>query len=1706
MGNDINLRANIALGLIFAFLANIFGPVPIAKADDFVKFPITYSAEGELRLPAPGIMVSLSPAYNPAVLKGIKLDPKNPFRFHFFVDTGDSNHVVPARAGIQNQEQLKAESSKLIKYFLASLTIPEKDLWVNLSPYEKDRIVPQEFGQTEMGRDLLAEDYLLKQITASLIYPESRLGKEFWQKVYAQAQAKYGTTNVPINTFNKVWIVPDKAVVYENGGTAFVMENHLKVMLEEDYLSLAKHADVGVLPSGFPSVLGPHTGHSQLLAIACARWGCPSLGHPNISSVHSIASSIIREIVIPELTKEVNEGQNFAQLRQVFYSLILATWYKKKIKDSILVKVYENEKKVVGVGYEKSVILSGAQDLKVPYDSSAAPQNDTEIIYQQYLKAFKKGVYNYIKEGPDPLTGQTVPRKYFSGGVVGQITPVVEYEENMSRTQISALGSAKLVEISGDMAMIDNDEDFIQRHNVSLRATLKQIEEKGHYIGLIQSRNQELDGLINAGAIQAALQWINIFIQIPNQSLRSHYFLSSRRIECLFKLGESKTALDELYKERDELDKMAKTVHGNERDSLELIRLNFYEKGTNYIYWLSGFEKNINEAYRFALPIINYQPATLDGHLRMAQIYFNVNRLIECGKELKKHVQGNPTNPSEIKEGINLSKLLLRTMTQRKLKDIVQKIEHNPGDLIKLRIDINKHLDNLLQAGYFQETLKWIDEIWGLEGLDLEDFTSLQLRRVRALFKSGRVKEAMQKLDLWRDKLEGLSQRVPDEQKTWLDGIRRTFYEQMIPDIYIYTYGLAGVHEFVGPILGHKLESTADVSRSLEAVIQKINPQDKAMALPDGPNPEEFLGRLDFFTHDFGAIIRHMKESQLGISVKEKTWFITRSINDIDLHSNDLRKARARKDNTQQINELRWLKNEGAILLNKIENIVGADPHAADFLSQVIFARDLLRRTSDGDFVIAPVNLSRVISTAFSTTLDFYPELNDFDFEKNVEIQGDYLRIAEAFSNLFSNAQEAKKEVQKKDQNEEEPFRIKVIGRQSKDGKSVVVSVSDNGKGISPQDLPKIFDPFFTKGKEEGTGLGLAITKKIIEAHHGTITAESAFGQGTTFTIILPLAEKAMDHDKRYDSKNRILSALGSDGDARNNFLKIYHKSSRYSNDLIYLIEHFISVPGIKKIIKNLSDYNETYVLGGFGELYHALMLEKEGYKILYFDFEPQDNHVEIDIIIRKRKQIDLVEVKHTVSLQMYAGRKYSDDLLNNLRRKFMRTKQYFKRLQKLDHDLGLTYGEELRRQLTNKHIHQRMLVSLTYQESSISSLEQNKEQELDLIKDNIRRIGSQEGLDIDVIFWPYQSYKNFKMPQENGSDSAMTIDRIKEKQHELQQLAGQIKRDLPLDWNAAAQMPWENVRPSLSLGEPFEHMTQDPYLVRRFGNQANLIALWSNQIDVRAEFLSLLEDILKSDELKEPSSHKALIEALKELFIKFKLRFAQLHRTSFLGSDGMSVYVPETIINYHDTITPEMAGKVRAIAGKFSQAEELDPELLSAELRTIFDGLLGIVKIVRTDRSTLQEAVHTTAQITQTILLGQEHGLLFENRNKYLALNMANALLAISHVKNAIPYTSFPYNSFHFNDFGMEMMRLIRISNPGINFSQPLIDKATMAKGGIDLNPVQMNMQIKKEGEDFKFDFNGKEINAAEVTGATFTIRQMTPVTNLSEVLGLPN
>ncbi len=355
-----------AVSLILAFLTSLLNPAMVLAQTPRHEY---------LPLPDIGERVPLSEPYAPTLIKGLKVFPKEPLRLDFIVDTGDS--------GLE-ETGLRSEADRMIKYFLATLTTPDEDLWVNLAPYEKDRIIAPGFGQTLMGRDLLAQDYLLKQIAASLMYPEKKIGERFWERVYEKIYARYGSVpgavlnpetqesgDVPglgnIDTFNKVWITPKKAVVYANPEeqTVYVMEAELQVMLEQDYVA-AQAAD------------------KKRFAAQDAEPG-------------SVTTDILREIIIPELEQEVNHGANFTLLRQIYHAMILASWYKQNLKQSLLGQSYVGKNKVEGVDVVDKQIK--------------------EKIYARYLRAFKTGVYDYIKEEYDFTTQTVIPRKYFSGGV-----------------------------------------------------------------------------------------------------------------------------------------------------------------------------------------------------------------------------------------------------------------------------------------------------------------------------------------------------------------------------------------------------------------------------------------------------------------------------------------------------------------------------------------------------------------------------------------------------------------------------------------------------------------------------------------------------------------------------------------------------------------------------------------------------------------------------------------------------------------------------------------------------------------------------------------------------------------------------------------------------------------------------------------------------------------------------------------------------------------------------------------------------------------------------------------------------------------------------------------------------------------------------------------------------------------------------------------
>ncbi|HEY0428976.1 MAG TPA: ATP-binding protein [Pyrinomonadaceae bacterium] len=114
------------------------------------------------------------------------------------------------------------------------------------------------------------------------------------------------------------------------------------------------------------------------------------------------------------------------------------------------------------------------------------------------------------------------------------------------------------------------------------------------------------------------------------------------------------------------------------------------------------------------------------------------------------------------------------------------------------------------------------------------------------------------------------------------------------------------------------------------------------------------------------------------------------------------------------------------------------------------------------------------------------------------QIVGNAGKLQQVFTNLIINARDAMIG----------GGRITLETRLGEDG-DVIIKVSDTGAGIAPENITKIYDPFFTtKGVGSGTGLGLAVSYGIVQEHSGTIEVESEIDKGTTFRLVFPFAHK----------------------------------------------------------------------------------------------------------------------------------------------------------------------------------------------------------------------------------------------------------------------------------------------------------------------------------------------------------------------------------------------------------------------------------------------------------------------------------------------------------------------------------------------------------------------------------------------------------------------
>ena len=143
-----------------------------------------------------------------------------------------------------------------------------------------------------------------------------------------------------------------------------------------------------------------------------------------------------------------------------------------------------------------------------------------------------------------------------------------------------------------------------------------------------------------------------------------------------------------------------------------------------------------------------------------------------------------------------------------------------------------------------------------------------------------------------------------------------------------------------------------------------------------------------------------------------------------------------------------------------------------------------------------PLRLDAVLRDVITRLRVRHKDLDvSMDLKYTPQIQGDGVRLAQVFDNLFTNALKYAPNA---------PITVLL----SQVGEKVIISFMDHGPGIPKESLPLIFDRFYRVRSEKsvtGTGLGLYICKQIIEAHRGKIWAESNLGQGTTFFIELPI-------------------------------------------------------------------------------------------------------------------------------------------------------------------------------------------------------------------------------------------------------------------------------------------------------------------------------------------------------------------------------------------------------------------------------------------------------------------------------------------------------------------------------------------------------------------------------------------------------------------------
>ncbi len=343
-------RKAICLGLCCILLLQQSGFTQAVAPAKAPVLPLPSSASGE--------------RFRPAHLRSLGYDERQT-HLELIVDRGDQKQPGSSEA--------TETTRRLLSFFLIGISLPERSFWVNLRPDTPQEIIDPLLAQTDVGKIMLEADLQLKKDTAAATSPQTPGGKAYWDKLYRRAEELFGGSRMSFPTLSRPWIVPGEIIVRETSRNAYVYKATLKVMLEEDYIRDTSH-------------LSPDTSVMRQYAFADER----------LRQLNAYAAQLMRELIIPELTRKVNTERSYAPLRQVYYALILAQWFKRRFRGA-------------GGLYAERIDSADLLGLR------SAQTADVQEYYRRYQQSFRDGEYR-LQAPAYSLSGKSV-RHYFSGGI-----------------------------------------------------------------------------------------------------------------------------------------------------------------------------------------------------------------------------------------------------------------------------------------------------------------------------------------------------------------------------------------------------------------------------------------------------------------------------------------------------------------------------------------------------------------------------------------------------------------------------------------------------------------------------------------------------------------------------------------------------------------------------------------------------------------------------------------------------------------------------------------------------------------------------------------------------------------------------------------------------------------------------------------------------------------------------------------------------------------------------------------------------------------------------------------------------------------------------------------------------------------------------------------------------------------------------------------